>query len=744
MNPPDLHIHVLKGCAPLPLAHYLKGLAVLRLITEQAPDPEARGAWRQGQFVLLSRLSREALEQFFLEQYAPSPLLDPWNKGSGFFQKEDKGLDPIEKSKAPRFEPLRRGIRQARTLLERLQAEYPGKGIEVFKSQYQLAYRNELRGDAQAWINAALVFNEEAEAKYPALLGTGGNDGRLDFCNNFMQRLSSLFQLSTPEGGPHPGTSALLSAALFAEASPGLSKKAAIGQFLPGGAGGANSTHGPDGDSLLNPWDYVLMMEGALLFSPAATRRLGLSRMSQVSAPFSLSAHATGYAGASVQEEDKSRGEQWMPLWENPLSLEELRLLLVEGRAQVGSKPAERPLDAARAIARLGVARGLTGFQRYGYLERNGQAKLAVPLGLIAVRERPRARLIDDLSDWLDKLRRTARDKGAPTRLQSAERALSDAVFSALTHEDQPDRWQRVLRAAVEIERIQSTGSGIAAGPIPALRMEWLEACDDGSRAFRLAVSLASARALSLSEKGDTLTLRSFFMPLDRFGNYKLADKKLMRDPRVVCFGRSGIDDAIALQLRLDLEAAQKGHRHRVLDAPPGLGARLSDVAALLEGHVSLDDVFELARGLMPLRWWEHGSTGYRLATAREPSQVPPAWCALKLNFSPMPAESKRTSSASPAEAAPASTSGKPPKALYANPAVLRRLQSGDLPAALALCLDRQRVLGGVPTLHSAALDPTQGPLWAAALLFPIHADDLRPFFRRLDLSSVTSDARNL
>ena len=43
---------------------------------------------------------------------------------------------------------------------------------------------------------------------------------------------------------------------------------AAIGQYQPGSAGGANSSTGFASGNLINPWDFVLMMEGSLLFSP--------------------------------------------------------------------------------------------------------------------------------------------------------------------------------------------------------------------------------------------------------------------------------------------------------------------------------------------------------------------------------------------------------------------------------------------------------------------------------------------
>ena len=35
-----VHVHQLRGCAPAPLAHYLKALAILRLVSEQR-DPAA-------------------------------------------------------------------------------------------------------------------------------------------------------------------------------------------------------------------------------------------------------------------------------------------------------------------------------------------------------------------------------------------------------------------------------------------------------------------------------------------------------------------------------------------------------------------------------------------------------------------------------------------------------------------------------------------------------------------------------
>ncbi len=55
--------HVLHGCAPVPLAGYLKALGVFRLVAEQA-DPDAHGFWRDERFVLRTRLTEDELVRF--------------------------------------------------------------------------------------------------------------------------------------------------------------------------------------------------------------------------------------------------------------------------------------------------------------------------------------------------------------------------------------------------------------------------------------------------------------------------------------------------------------------------------------------------------------------------------------------------------------------------------------------------------------------------------------------------------
>ena len=98
------------GCRPEPLASYLKALAVLRLVSEQK-DPEARGCWKNGEFHLQSTLDSPSLIDFFVDSYSPTPIVSPWNGGSGFYEGDDTaGRDAILKSDDPRLGPYRSAI----------------------------------------------------------------------------------------------------------------------------------------------------------------------------------------------------------------------------------------------------------------------------------------------------------------------------------------------------------------------------------------------------------------------------------------------------------------------------------------------------------------------------------------------------------------------------------------------------------------------------------------------------------
>jgi len=720
---PDLR---LEGCSPEPLAHYLKALGVLRLVSEQA-DPHARGFWDGDTFVLRSRLGEPALLEFFTSRYTPTPLLSPWNGGSGFHDGDQKaGIDAIADSQDDRLAPYRHAITTARRVLGEL--GLTTKPDKDQKAQLATHLRSELADDALAWLDAALILTDDG-LRFPPLLGTGGNDGRLEFANNHMQRLADLLL-----GPPAPE---LLRGALLGEPTAGLAKGKAVGQFLPAGVGGANASPGFTRDSFLNPWDFVLLLEGALLFAAAVTRRLEAAAPGTMAFPFTVRASASGYASSAGNDEQDTRDELWLPLWRAPTGLAELRALFSEGRAKVRlsdahgvhSRPAGTGVDFARAIAGLGVARGLDSFVRFGFHVRNGLSYLATPLGRWQVPPVPgeHVELLTPIDRWLDRFRRTATAKHAPASHARALRRLEGALLQ-LCRRDQPPEVQAVLIALGEAEAALARARGEAdeLRPIPLLPPLWLARADDHSPEFRLAAALASA------------DLRPRLVPIRR-GAWLPRGQD---DGRTVWTDADLVRNLHALLLRADIERSQtaaspvpKDTLTRPApvpeDSPPGARpvlqdshvhappartprdgqprrfAALADLAAFIAGELDLARIEALARGLALLDWRSVPSAAPRPTSDISP---PAVFAALALALAWCP-------------------EGQAPRR---SPGMLARAVAGDLTRAVLVALRRLQGYGLRTRPLIAALDAelrrpsrpaARDPLTArlaAALAFPL------------------------
>lgn len=687
------HEHVLTGCLPTPLAYYLKALGVLRLVAEQAGDPRAAGCWRDDVFVLRTSLSKEDLLSFFLDRYKPAPVVAPWNADSGFYPSGNQsGINQLAKSSCPRFAEYRSAIEAARSLIAAYSLQESPK--ESQKALFLRALRNQASEGLLRWIDAAVILSDNG-LSWPPLLGTGGNDGRLDFTNNFMQRLAEVFDLAS--GKPSETAARLLRVALFAEPAPALQKRA-IGQFAPGNAGGPNACSGFEGDARINPWDFILMLEGSLLFAASAVRRLESLSAAVPSAPFTVrSRFSTGGAVSGSDDGDK-RGEIWMPIWSDYWAIEEVTALFAEGRAALGTRPARDGLDFARAVARLGVERGIGSFQRFGFLMRAGKAFLATPLARIAVRRNPDADLIDELEqrDWLSQVQRHARDENAPGAFRAAAVRLDASLF-ALTQRPDRTTLQQVLQRLGCIEALCATSpkTRAAIGPVPRLSAQWARRADDESAEFRIAAALA---AMSLRGQVDgrtvRLTLRPHLAPVTFDGAAWAEDSPL------VCWGPGPIEANLAAVLHQRCLQAQRLAAEGQLLAS-ATGAALIDVQRFLNGETDDRRISELLAGLVcvDLAGGE---------AARDDSAPLPAYGLLKVLFTP--------------ESALHSVGWLPPDRRMQLPSeVAARLIADDVDGALAIAWQRLRALGlRMPGHRPPQAIAVSGPRLLAALTIPL------------------------
>lgn len=630
----------LPGCTPEPLMSYLKALGVFRLVSEQA-DVNAKLSWRGGHAVLHSTLDRDALLAFFMDRFKPTPILAPWNGGSGFMDEHgaDSILSVIRTSGTPRLEHFRQAVkatdkcihplanvrRKLKSLelqkkeLKKAKKEIPnsldehiGKAKreqEERKSRLQIELRQSWPDELLSWFDAVAVFDEQGDANYFPLLGTGGNDGRLDFTNNFMQRLAEVMAFVEGESAPESSHN-WLAASLFADTLVELGKSA-IGQFNPGGIGGANAVQGKfEADSRVNPWDYVLMLEGAVFFAGSVSRRWNTGGSAKAAFPFTVDSIAVGYGSATAGEEttDGSRAELWMPLWDNPIAFAAVKHLFAEGRAQFGRRQARNSVEFALAVNVLGIDRGLSSFSRYGFLKRNGLAFLAAPLGRLTVTPRPAANLLADpeLIVWLDRLRRACSDKDkTPARYQSVLRGIDRAIYTFANRSEQggdEKALNAILRAFGAAERtlaleglswVKDKQYGWKLSPLNGFKSDWLIRAFDDSPEFRLAESLAG-----IHRTDKVPPLRAYLEPV-RVTNFASWEPE---SRSAVWSRRSLVENLAAVFRRRQLEAFRSGDEGGV-PLKSSRPARLDDVLAFLRVEVDDDKLNDLLWGLLGIKW---------------------------------------------------------------------------------------------------------------------------------------------
>ena len=527
----------LGGCAPTPLASYLKAIGVLRLLSRganhvggRAADPDARGRWENERFHLTTRLSREDLRRFFLEKYAPSPIIAPWNGRAGFLE-GDAGesssrtgaelMKVIEESKSRRLKNIRQTIRSLRENKDLHECNFLRARIKVLskelkyisgaekeqknvrkkeldkklkkiKSQLLANLRSTTDAEHLSYIDACYVLSTDDFAA--PLLVSGGNDGSRDFGVNFAEKLRDLFEFDV--GAPTDRGCAEIATALF-DASERIDGSGSIGHFSPG-LGGPNATTGYRGDKPQNSWDLVLTMEGAIVFAGALTRRWGAKGGGRAAFPFTFEPSRAGAGNFATEDPNRPRGEIWIPLWTKPATFSEISAIFSEGRLTVGQRAARTGLDAARSVARIGLSRGIDRFERYSIYQPDTKLPFqATPLGRIRVSSRPRPDLIEDLEadDWLAKARDSiSSKKKAPARARAAMRRLEDALFQMTDAGQTREGIRNTFMALGEIVNWTASDSNIqeALRPPPAMSSQWIRLADDGSPEFRIAAALAA------------------------------------------------------------------------------------------------------------------------------------------------------------------------------------------------------------------------------------------------------------
>lgn len=678
---------VFDGCHPEPLLDYLKGLGLVRLLATQI-DPGLRAFWRNDSLVLDTSLPEERIVEFLLRQYSPSPLVDPWNKDSGFPSSagdkiSNKAVRDMIGARANRLRRYSGMAAMCDDLAGRFQ---PGDKDE--KKVFLSMLRSSVPDDALEWLDAVFVLTDDKPG-FPPLFGSGGNDGRLDFVNCFMRAVIDIMDPAT--GEPAPMSRHWLGLALHNRPAGGLTGQT-FGQFDPGGAGGVNSSNSFGGGSLTNPWSFILALEGALVFSASAARRLDGTGGSRLSYPFTVRPTRAGYSSSS--EGENLRGEMWLPLWSRPASYNEISALFGEGRATLSGATARSGLEFARAVASLGVDRGLDSFTRYMFAERNGKTNFAVPLGRFRTLWAPQTDLLDEIAPWVDSLYGARESSHA---LAAVANTIENAMI-LFCQSPGRERLRRMLLLLGEASALLARNpkipvkSGIM--PLDSLSTRWIDETADGSSEFRLAVSLAS-----IYREKDHLPVRMMLEPVIYNKKHRL---EYGQDPVRISMASPFVDVMLGLLDRMTLDANQwNNSQYR---AGPG------DIAAFVEGDTDDDYILKLLQSMIMVRWGV-GAPGSDSLGEPPSNELGADYWMLKLCWTGR---------------------NDLPGWEGIDPAVIRAAISGNYQRAASLSSIRMKALGRKPIDIGIRIPPGRARRIAAALLFPVWSRSLTAAAGRL------------
>lgn len=695
---------LLRGLQPQPMASYLAALGVLRICARQR-SPDVRGGFSPYGFQLHG-LDEDALLRLLLDHWEPSPIVTPWNNASGFYasskgRQATAAMNSIVAAESQRFASLASTIRAVRRLVAT--QGYTDAPKEDEKAAFIASLRGVLSDDAVAWLDAVAVVDDE-DARMMPMLGSGGNEGVLDYAGLFLRSLiDTLF-------GDRARSERLLRAVLLGTSTMDLLERPG-GQFDPGSAGGFNT--GPSFESKglpNNPWSFLLLMEGTLVWaSGLASRQQGAETSYRFAvSPFTVRHRAAGYGSAARDDDNpqRVRAEVWLPIWRRPTTLREVQGFIAEGRVEVRARNgsprrAVNSLDFAEAASSLGVDRGVDSFVRYAFIKRRGESYLSLPAGVVDVRYRREADLLRELDSELDLLDRFLSkfpsEQGPPASLAGPRRAIDDARFDVAAHGG-TDAMIRLVRAVGALEMILSKRDPGKEPklyrPLGRLGSRWVDACGDRAE-VRIAAALAS-----VAKTGGVGAIRGYLAPLDREDPQRYAPSA-----RTLSWTGGDLAERLASVLQRRLHDARISGGDGGESRNPTWGIRragLSDIASFIErGLLDENLIEELIFGF---GWVQFaGGSSPRAVSGTPP--LPRSYAALKLLCLPhkIPIES--------------------PIVLRPDAELVPLLRAGRVNAALKLARRRLAVTGIVIRRISELdiKDDVQlGRRLAAALLIPI------------------------
>lgn len=729
---------VLSGCSSETILNYLKSLGVFKVISEQL-DNNAMMYWKQGMLNLISKKTKDEVIEFMFNDYVPLPIVVPWSHGDFFgikkpvSQNQNSFKKPPSKSElviaylandSSRLTKYRETIEVVLNIIEDMDIDKvdinPNPSTKKSK-KLKFNFLRKLRANIPEglidFLDVAIQLGSE-EYFVNTLLGSGGgSDGNLNFGRTYMQ--SVWLALPDFKGQRNQkmdknyrkfNTKNSLLVSLLNDEKGGYILDDTPGLLSPGEVKAPNSFEGFEAKGLRNPWDLIFAIEGVTLFAGSVSRRFGSKTPPKSSFPFTCSLSPAGISSLILSESNNK--EIWFPIWDKPVGIRGLKSVLHEGRMEVTDRLARDGLEFARAVASLGIDRGISSFKRFGIIrDRVGQNHAGVNLDTIEVPESPREniRLLEEIDSWLGGLRRSCNMDSVAEVFAKNLRKIENAIFDYCKNGG-VRRLQDVLKSLGRAERdFASAGQGRPVPPLHDISPKWISACNDNSPEYRLACSLASVYDKEIGP------IRVQMEPVSWGDNDKFFNKWKEGRKTTVWGSKNLSKNLIDILERRVLEGRRQECSYVPIDG--SIRAHLSDVALFQSGMLDDTKLMDLFWGLSTVRWYQYEHNKHNPDfDVDSDNDISGAYAMLKLLF--MPGEigySEGRWEILKEEGAGAKV--KP------EPRVIKLIKSGRFEEAFDVANRRIKVSGLNPMTGSTkgfVVKPNQKYRLLASLLFPI------------------------
>ncbi|OPX14035.1 type I-U CRISPR-associated protein Csx17 [Gordonia sp. i37] len=426
------------------LQRSLAALGLVRVLAEQR-DPDLRSRVDGDDLVIDTTV--DDIARWLVDEYRPRPVLSPWNGGSGFGEKDRNQRaildDLINFSDRDRVSVLRAAVGVVDRLLEHGRAE-GGDKRDLIRE-----IGNRCPDEMLPWLRSAVVVLGNDDLAFPPLLGSGGNDGRLEFSSNYHQRLLDVL--------PTDAKAERSSLGWAQDALAGTSReklvKASVGQFDPGTAGTPNSSAYGAAPAVVNPWLFVLMVEGATLFEAGPARRISAQSSVDKGAAMTFMTRGSSAGFDSGSDDEDIRGEVWLPWWNHWLRWPAIQRIFVEGRATWRGKTATRSGDMYLAVGTQGVSAVVSEFDRFIIAKRNGLAFSAIRADTVDVTDDQLLRVVALVEDWPQRL--GGRTTGLPGTVTEERRRFDSARVDLARKRSRAERLSHLRSLLRSLTRLE-------------------------------------------------------------------------------------------------------------------------------------------------------------------------------------------------------------------------------------------------------------------------------------------------